>query len=200
MRDVVPFDDLQATPAPFGDANFKLTVLDALMEAGQLDFGDFPEFLQAIEGPHYDDEVDGYVRSDRAYDYLSRYPLSAEHLDAVTELYFDGGLSVYSYVHPFWGGETEEFDIRSLADIGLLPKLRVFEIASMSASTDLAPLRQVQALEVVGLGLSGTWKNFDALEALPNLTELGVFSHDLTPASLDVLRRLEARGVSVPRF
>ncbi|MFC6583494.1 hypothetical protein [Sulfitobacter aestuariivivens] len=57
MRDLIPFDQLSRSLAPFTDPNFKLAVLSELIEARVLDFGDFQQFLQFIEGQDYDDKV-----------------------------------------------------------------------------------------------------------------------------------------------
>lgn len=197
MTGLIPIHALPESIAPFTDANFKLAVLDALMAAGQLDLGSYPEFLQFIEGPQYDYEKNGYQASAAAYAYLTRYPLTVRQLGSVARLILDGGLNIYPYIYPFWGGETEEFDIHDLADIALLPGLKYLDFTAMLTTTDLSPLAGHPALEDVGLGMNGTWRHFDVLESLPALRLVSVYGFDLDDAAAVSVRRLKQRGVEV---
>ena len=79
----------------FSDVNFKLAVISELMEAGAVDLGDFPSFLQRIEGPDYDYENDGYQLSRRAYQYFRDVELTQSQLAKIDRLTFDGGLKIY---------------------------------------------------------------------------------------------------------
>lgn len=201
MSDLIPVEALQETAAPFTDANFKLAVLSRLIERGTINFGHFDEFLQFIEGPNYDYENDGYAISTKAVSYLTRYPLSLQMLASVEELSFDGGLDIYPYIYPFWGGETEDFDIHSLRDIRLLPNLRNFGFSAMLTDTDLAPLAEVKELEQLELGLTGPWKNIQVLLSLPKLRYFQAFSSDVeTQAAQSVIEELRERGVAIDIF
>ena len=195
----LPEDMLRPDPGPFRDVNFKLAVIDSLIEAGVLNFGGYPGFLRWLEGPQYDYEEHGYVLSDKAYDYFARYPLNADQLARVTRLEFDGGLDIYPFIFPFWGGETEDFDIRSLADLHLLPNLRRFSVISMLTDPDLAPLAGAKQLEVATLGLIGQdWQNMDSLLHLPHLTHVTVFKSDTrSKANQRTLHQLKQRGIVV---
>jgi len=186
-------------PVTFQDTNFKLTVIDALMELGVLNFGDFTEFLKQVEGPDYDYEQDGYDLSEKAYRYFADYPLTPDQLAKVEILVFDGGLEIYPFIFPFWGGETDDFDIRSIADMRHLPNLKTFEMISMQVNPDLAPLGQTRNLQRLNLGLApGSWKNMDVLLTLPNLQGLVVFDTNITtPDQRAILELLAARGVKV---
>lgn len=201
MRDLIPFEALSNSLAPFVDPNFKLAVLAELLDTRVLDFGDFEAFLKFIEGPDFDYETDGYAPSAKAYDYLGRYPLTPQHLSSVRFLEFDGGLSIYEYVYPFWDGEAELFNIASLADIRQLPNLERLSVISMLESTDLKPLRAARKLERVSLGLTGKWQNIGALLALPRLEQLSVFKTDLrSPFRDPALIALKAKGVEIVYF
>ncbi|MBM7068345.1 hypothetical protein [Actibacterium sp. 188UL27-1] len=203
MGDLIPVAEVQTSPTPFTDPNFKLAVLSSLLDDKVLDFGDYPAFLKFIEGTEYDYEERGYEPSAKAQRYLTHYPLTTDQLAKVDTLVFDGGNTIYPYVYPFWGGETEEFDIRSLDDLRLLPNLETFEIISMLwwENPDLTALRHVPKLKTLGLGLTATWQNIEVLEQLPNLKELTVFGHDLDEGSaLNVVKQLEQRGVRVQIF
>lgn len=198
MRDIIPFDQLSPSLAPFTDPNFKLAVMSELIDTRVIDFGDFEEFLKAIEGPAYDYERDGYAPSAKAYDYLGRYPLTERHLNTLTFLEFDGGLSIYEYVFPFWDGENALFDIQSLNDLRLLPALERLNVVSMLQSTDLKPLRTARRLERVSLGLTGEWQNVDALLGLPRLERVSLYKSDLKRWYRNpVLRALRDKGVTV---
>lgn len=179
MRDLLPPDTLPATMAPFEDANFKLVVMGALMKAGVLDFGNFPAFLKAVEGPDYDYEEHGYELSQKAYDYLTHYPLTPEQLSQVRTLTFDGGNDIYRYIFPFWGGEGEEFSIAALTDLHLVPNVTGLCIISMLRGTGLGPLSHISEVETVTLGLTGRWMDFEVLETLQHLSSLSVFRDDL---------------------
>lgn len=186
-------------PVIFQDTNFKLTVINALMEAGVLDFGFYPDFLKQIEGPDYDYENDGYQLSPKAYRYFADYPLTAEQLAKVEYLSFDGGLAIYPFMFPFWDGESDDFDIRSIADMRHLPNLKTFEMISMQVNPDLAPLRQTPNVQRLDLGLvPGSWQNLEALLSLPNLQAVTVFDTNITtPTQRAILNQLAARGVKV---
>ncbi|MEO1139641.1 MAG: hypothetical protein AAFW87_09305 [Pseudomonadota bacterium] len=201
MRDFVPIPDLQKDSAPFTDQNFKLAVLDALMANGTLDLGDEAAFQAKLTNRRYDYERDGYALNQAFLSYLHLYPLTQTHLAAVEQLYFDGGLDIYAWIYPFWGGDTEDFDIHSMDDIALLPNLRVFEFSSMFGGSDLTPLATARKLEVIGLGLvKAPWRNWQALLQLPNLRKLQFFGTNHTPLADPVLTQLKARGVSISRF
>ena len=201
MRDLIPFEALSKSLAPFVDPNFKLAVLAELIDTRVLDFGDFEDFLKFIEGPQYDYETDGYVPSAKAYDYLGRYPLTPQQLASVRFLEFDGGLSIYEYVYPFWDGEPALFDIASLSDIRHLPNLERFSANAMLGSTDLKPLRAARKLERISLGLIGKWQNMDALLGLPRLERLTLFKSNLRNRFRDpVLIALKEKGVKIGYF
>lgn len=202
---LTPFDlvsraDAQETAnSPMVSQNFKLTVISALMDAKVLDFGTFTEFLKQVEGPQYDYENDGYDRSEKAYRFFAELPLTKQQLGKVEELYFDGGIEIYPFVYPFWGGETDEFDIHSLADLKHLPNLRVFEINAMLTDNDLSSMRSLSKLEEVGLGLVlNSWQNMDVLLEFPSLKKLTIFDTNITNLQQrQVLEQLRSRGVSV---
>lgn len=201
MNDLIPIAGLNSSPAPFTSGNFKLTVLSRLVETRQLNFGAFVEFLSVIEGPNFDYEKDGYAPSTKARRYLKNYPIKPELLANIKTLWFDGGLEIYPYIYPFWGGETEEFDIPSLIDIARLPNLTTFGFSSMLTTTDLDPLRNHPSLENLELGLTGTWRNIDALLTLPKLQYLQVFASDVSSfEATAVVTALHKRGVAIDMF
>ena len=202
MRDLVPWEALQPSLAPFTDPNFKLAVMAELIDTRRLDLGDHVAFLRVVEGPGYDPRENGLFPSQKAYDYLGRYPLAKRHLDALRVLEFDRGLSIYPYVWPAWRGETAVFDVKGLADLRLLPGLERLNAISLLAATDLTPLRTARRLDRVYLGqIAGTWDNLDALLALPRLDRLSLHKRNLRRYFRNpVLRTLHERGVEVQLF
>jgi len=179
--------------APFADPNFKLVVLNALWSIRGINLGDRRALANHILGPGYDEEQDGYDLLKPVYDYLVRYPLSADHLAAVEDLSFDGGSEIYRYVFPFWHGEDGEFDVKSLAGIGLLANVRRFNVVSMLRDNDLARLAPLSRLEKVTLD-SDDFRNARVLLALPRLQEFHCYSRSFDPA---VVAALKAKGVKV---
>jgi hypothetical protein len=179
--------------APFADPNFKLVVLNALWSTRGINLGDRRALANHILGPGYDEEQDGYDLLKPVYDYLVRYPLNADHLAAVEELSFDGGSEIYRYVFPFWHGEDGEFDVNSLAGIGLLPNVRRFTVVALLRDNDLARLAPLSRLEQVTLD-ADDFRNARALLALSRLREFHCYNRSFDPA---VVAALKARGVKV---
>jgi uncharacterized protein DUF6892 len=103
--------------APFADPNLKLVVLSSLIDAGTIHLRPRQKLATHILGPGYDEDQDGYSLLKPVYDYLVRYPLTSNHLAAVTSIEFDGGSAIYPYAFPFWDGEDGEFDVADLAGI-----------------------------------------------------------------------------------
>jgi hypothetical protein len=183
--------------APFADPNFKLVVLDALLTSGTITLGAREKLAESVLGPDYDEDEDGYALLKPVYDYLTRFPLTASHLTAVEELIFDGGNEIYPYAFPFWDGETDEFDIRSLEGIGQLANLRSIHVISLLADADLAPLAGLTQLKQLSLD-HGPYQNGQALLELPSLKSLSCGKAAFAdPALIEALR---ARGVTLKLF
>jgi hypothetical protein len=183
--------------APFADPNFKLVVLDALASSGAIQLGPRDRLARHLLVPSYDEARDGYDLLKPVYAYLVRYPLTATHLAAVEELVFDGGNDIYAYVFPFWDGETDAFDVRSLEGITLLANLRRIDVISMLRDTDLSHLSGLQRLEQISLG-HGPYQNGDSLLQLPGLKSVSCGSDAFSDSSL--VPALRARGATVRLF
>lgn len=119
--------------APFKDPNLKLVVLSELLRTKQIDLGKPEDLIDHVMRRHVDVEEEGYELLRPAYKYLTRYPLTETMLDSVTTLEFDGGLDIYPYIWPFWDGESDEFDIRSLIGIEHCRNLKSIKVISMVA-------------------------------------------------------------------
>jgi len=60
------------------------------------------------------------------------------------ELKLDGGDEIYRQIIPFWDGEDNQFDAKSVEDIKYLPNLRATN--SMNFSKEL--IKQLRALKI----------------------------------------------------
>lgn len=188
--------------APFPDPNFKLAVMSALLDKGVLDLGTRRAFAEHVLGRPFDLEREGYAPIPGARDYLVRYPLSKEMLEAVDHLVLDGGDSIYFYIWSFWHGEDDTFDVQSLAGIENCPNIVKLEIVSMIPSVDLGILAPLRRLEDIAIGVPVS--TVEALLDLPALRSVEFLDDDLYDAVTTpghpvraVMEALKARGVSV---
>jgi hypothetical protein len=133
-----------ARGAPFADVNLKLFVLSQLIYDGHLDIGEPQDLYNHVLGRVFDLDKEGYELVPEALDYLAHYPLSPNLLAKVTDLEFDGSAEIISFINYFWGGESDEYDVRSFEGIEALPNLRRLRIISMVDidSADLNALKQ----------------------------------------------------------
>ena len=56
----------------------------------------------------------------------------------MTRLTIDGGAQVYLQIIPHWDGEDDAFDITSVDDAALLPKLKVFDFGDRTQAAQEA--------------------------------------------------------------
>jgi len=188
--------------APFDDANLKFVVLDALLSNGVVDLGTDYEFLSFIFDRTVDPYDLGFGLIQPAYDYLARYPLTKEQLDTVEELYFDGGLEIYSYAWPQWSGESEEFDIQRIDGLSTCRNLRNLGISSMVGHIDVKQLIGLTHLEHLEIGVSVS--NISSLLELPSLKKVEILSDEVFEqvqtaghSTQQVFQELKRRNVSV---
>ena len=79
---------------------------------------------------------------------LERVVMTQEHLDTIEELTWSGGgYTVQHLVWAQWDGESDEFDIQSLAGIEALRRLRVLRVSPLAAIPD----DQLEALRARGV-------------------------------------------------
>ncbi|HEY4181171.1 MAG TPA: hypothetical protein VGM90_30210 [Kofleriaceae bacterium] len=105
-----------ASTPHFADPNLALAVLEALHHSGVL-------VLPRLE------VADEYELDEELYARLTAYPFTAEQLASIERLAWSGGgMHMEHVVWPQWDGETEEFDIHTLAGIERLPNLRELQL------------------------------------------------------------------------
>lgn len=102
----------------FDNFNFKLVVIEQLMYKKELLTPKFDiyEFAEEYKRRKIDVEEDGYEPIKEAIKWFKDLQIPARLADDVTEILFDGGLSVYHQIYPFWDGEDEYFDVTRISD------------------------------------------------------------------------------------
>jgi hypothetical protein len=175
--------------------NLKLAVLDSLHNAANINLGEPQELAQFVMQRPYDLEEHGYDLLKSAYQFLTQIPLESAQLDAITAIDFDGGNEIYRYAYYHWGGETEHFEVNSLAGI---TSLRNLETLSLDGCCSVKDLTALAGSSVRKLELSpGKYTNGEALLKLPNLVLIRMFEDGLEEA---ILIALKARGVSISLY
>jgi hypothetical protein len=179
---------------PFADPNLKLVILDGLLTKQVLTLGEPEELAMHVLGRYIDLEEEGHDFLTEAYDYLTRFPLTAVHLDAVEHLSFDGGNDIYRYAFYHWDGESDEFTVRSLVGLEHCRNLLEFNETSMLEDPDLSPLASLLNLQTLSLA-PGARTNAHVLCDLPKLRSVTCFKNSFEEPG--ILDRLRANGVAV---
>ena len=124
----------------FVDFNFKLVVIDALLDEEP----SFKQELAKMKEMHCDDyewyTSAGPIREMR--EYFATLTISANDLEKITQLYFDGGNEIYFYIQPDWDGEDGSFDVHSVSGFEKLTNLTAVTVISMIDEETLEPLKQ----------------------------------------------------------
>ncbi len=153
------------TPITFRDWGFRLVVLEALHEMGEL--GD--AFSRAKEAAA---DADENTVSESAKAILDAIPLTPSTLAKVEKLAINIG-EVHHSVTSSWDGEGDELDVGCVADVALLPNLREVSVVCMLAyKTSLEPIAEVPNLKRFRCTIGGSWAQ--GLEAFTPLAERGV--------------------------
>jgi hypothetical protein len=110
----------------FEDLNFKLLVIEKLMYRDALltPRFDIHEFARLYTGREILIDDEGYESIPEALAWFEGILIPDELLGAIEELGFNPAAEVYSQIQPFWDGESEEFDPKSIEDLDKLPNLR----------------------------------------------------------------------------
>jgi len=184
-------------PIKFSDPNFKLVVMQSLIENKRLNLGDQQLLAEKILKRAVDYEAEGVQFMPQVYQYLIDYPLSESDLASVKEINLDGGNDIYAYPFFFWGGESNIFDVQSLKDIVLCPNLEYLSITSMLESGDLSYLANLKKLQTIELSPTPEFHKLEALLELPELKELVYFKGSVNSEGLKVIKQLKDSGVNI---
>lgn len=105
------------------DLNFKLLVIQKLMYEDEVLLPKF-NIYDFAKTHDIDIEERGYNILPEAVEYFKNIKIPSSLLIDIEELYPDGGSEIYSQLYPFWDGEDDCFDVKSIADIEYLPRLK----------------------------------------------------------------------------
>ncbi|SNQ42128.1 leucine-rich repeat domain-containing protein [Cellulophaga lytica] len=130
------------------DFNFKLMVINKLM---YIDEVLYPKFNVHFFAKNYKDrtiniEEEGYKIIPEVAAYFKKLPIPSSLLLDIVELQPDGGDEIYAQLIPFWSGEDDCFDVKSIADIKYLPSLKVTN--SMNFSDELVAQLEAKNITV----------------------------------------------------
>ncbi|MGD6888134.1 DUF6892 domain-containing protein [Bacillus mobilis] len=124
----------------FKDFNFKLVVIDALLDKE-------PLFLKELT-----DLIDKYTNNFEWYsgaesiveirEYLDELTLELSDLEKIDSLCFDGGNEIYHILKPDWDGEDSLFDVISVEGFQTLKNLKTVEYISMCYPKVLEPFEK----------------------------------------------------------
>jgi hypothetical protein len=124
----------------FKDFNFKLVVIDALLDKEPL----FLEELTHLKNK-YTNSFEWYSGEESIVEiraYLEELILEISDLEKIEYLYFDGGNEIYSILKPDWDGEDSLFDVESVEGFLNLKKLKTVEYISMCHPKVLESFKQ----------------------------------------------------------
>ncbi len=124
----------------FEDFNFKLVVIDALLDKD-------PSFKSQLE-----DLSEKYTKNYEWYsgkgpikemlEFFSELDIEQKDLDKVTELCFDGGNEIYFYIKPDWDVEDSFFDINSVRGFEHIKNLKSVDYISMADEKVLETMKE----------------------------------------------------------
>lgn len=124
----------------FEDFNFKLIVIDSLLEKKT----SFSEQLKELAEKHTENYewYSGQGMIEPVVSFLEELVLTEEDLDQVTELCFDGGSQIYFLLKPDWDGEDDRFDVTSVSGFERLKNLKSVIYIALCELRLLDPLRE----------------------------------------------------------
>jgi len=113
----------------FEDFNFKLIVIDALLDKEPIFLGELTALIN-----QYDDDFEWYSGAGpiaEIKEYLEKLHLDSTDLDKIDSLCFDGGNEIYHILKPDWDGEDNLFDVVSVEGFQNLKNLKTVDYISM---------------------------------------------------------------------
>ncbi|GIJ51391.1 hypothetical protein Val02_82770 [Virgisporangium aliadipatigenens] len=184
---------MSAELVTFPDRGLHLAVVGALLENGVLSRADIAVGIGNPPG-------EGWDKLSPAVNGLHALALPADAVARVEVIQFDGGSDIYMLIEEildaYTGGESDDYELRSLAGIDALAAMRELSLDGHGYHPDpldLSPLRGHPVLASVVL--TGECHAASVLETLPALASLDVGLARLDDP--DVLVRLAARGVEI---
>ena len=142
----------------FKNFNFKLAVVQELM------------YVQEVLKPKFDvyDFCENYTKRDidpedyyfevipEVKKWFMDLPIPVSLAALVTELYFDGGNEIYAQLIPFWDGEDDVFDIKSLTeeDISQVPNLKTIDGTAILMSEQVKNFCKEESISFIDESMS----------------------------------------------
>ncbi len=125
----------------FPDYNFKLVVMQQLIELGSFaekleELKSRPEIAKRLSG-----DIDYGQTIPEIDDFFRQVELTKQDLDAVTELWFDGGNDIYHLIRPFWSGTDDDFDTASVDGFEMLKNLKIVHHHAMVPDAEVDRIR-----------------------------------------------------------
>jgi len=116
----------KGTVLNFKDFGFKLAVINELMYNREIlkPKFDLNEFIKGYQKRKIDIDEEGYEIIPEIMEYFKNIELTAKMVKDIDELVTDGGDYIYMQICPFWSGEDDIFNIKSVVDSDLLPNLK----------------------------------------------------------------------------
>ncbi len=124
----------------FDDFNFKLVVIDALLDKS----ASFEQELNKMK-ERYCDDYEWYTNAGSIHEmceYFATLTITPKDIKKITQLCFDGGNEIYFYIQPDWDGEDDAFDIHSVSGFEKLTKLTTVYVNSMIDEKKLELFKQ----------------------------------------------------------
>jgi len=133
----------------FKDFDFKLAIIEELMYRQDLLVPKFKisEFIELYKERKIDFNKEGYAPIPEALEYFKNLPIDAKLAEKVTSIYQDGGNEVYMNIAPLWGGEDDNFTIKSYEDVAMFPNLKEMTIFYDEAGDELLETLRAKGIE-----------------------------------------------------
>jgi|GEM_PF-4570466 len=144
------------------EPNFRLCILQALLEKGRLTTERLHDFLnenvpelKPAPGVYYDGEEEEGEVAKATIAALATYPLTAEDWESIEEIQVDGGNDIYfvveNHLNIETGGESDFYLYRSAAEAERCPNLKVLDVSiyySGSEADDVLERLRARGVEV----------------------------------------------------
>ncbi|MFJ5770126.1 DUF6892 domain-containing protein [Psychrobacillus sp. NPDC093180] len=124
----------------FKDFNFKLVVIEALLDKEPLFLGELTDLQNKYTNSFEWYSGQGAIVEIR--EYLEELTLETSDLDKIEYLCFDGGNEIYHILKPDWDGEDSLFDVTSVEGFQHLKNLKTVDYISMCSPEVLEPFKE----------------------------------------------------------
>jgi hypothetical protein len=129
------------------DPNFRLCILQALLENGRLTTERLHDFLnekvpelKPAPGVYYDGEEEEGEVAKATIAALATYPLTADDWNSIEEIQVDGGDEIYfvveNHLNIETGGESDFYLYRSAAEAEQCPNLKALDVSIYYSGSD----------------------------------------------------------------